>query len=103
MAPTDGNRALLTRLNAVNRDLGLAEMAALAPLKRGAADISFVAPHVDSLAGLGAYSTGDHGPEETVDIPSLGRQATRPAILVSRHRAEQRRTTRKRAGEGTRV
>src|SRR3546814_4618285 len=40
MAPTDGNRALLTRLNAVNRDLGLAEMAALDPLKRGAADIS---------------------------------------------------------------
>src|SRR3546814_7310806 len=77
-------RALLTRLNAVNRDLGLAEMAALDPLKRGAADISFVAPHVDSLAGLGAYSTGDHGPEETVDIPSIGRQATRAAILMSR-------------------
>lgn len=90
MAPTDGNRALLTRLNAINRDLGLAEMAALDPLKRGAADISFVAPHVDSLAGLGAYSTGDHGPEETVDIPSITRQATRAAILMSRLAAEKR-------------
>ena len=90
MAPTDGNRALLTRLNAVNRDLGLPEMAALDPLKRGAADISFVAPHVDSLAGLGAYSTGDHGPEETVDIPSISRQATRAAILMSRLSAETR-------------
>lgn len=90
MAPTDGNRALLTRLNAINRDLGLAEMAALDPLKRGAADISFVAPHVDSLAGLGAYSTGDHGPEETVDIPSIARQATRAAILMSRLSAEKR-------------
>src|SRR3546814_9924261 len=89
MAPTDGNRALLTRLNAVNRDLGLAEMAALDPLKRGAADISFVAPPVDSLAGLGAYSTGDHGPEETVDIPSIGRPATRAPILMSRPAAEQ--------------
>ncbi|WP_338427218.1 M20/M25/M40 family metallo-hydrolase [Sphingopyxis kveilinensis] len=90
MAPTGGNRALLTRLNAVNRDLGLPEMPALDPLKRGAADISFVAPHVDSLAGLGAYSTGDHGPEETIDIPSIARQATRAAILMSRLSAETR-------------
>ncbi|WP_194954970.1 M20/M25/M40 family metallo-hydrolase [Sphingopyxis solisilvae] len=90
MAPTDGNRALLVRLNAVNRDLGLPEMAALDPLKRGAADISFVAPFVDSLAGLGAYSTGDHGPEETVDLPSIARQATRAAILMSRLTAEKR-------------
>ena len=90
MAPTDGNRALLARLNAVNRDLGLAEMAPLDPLKRGAADISFVAPMVDSLAGLGAYSTGDHGPEETVDLPSIERQAVRAAILMSRLAAEKR-------------
>ncbi|HEV7341095.1 MAG TPA: M20/M25/M40 family metallo-hydrolase [Sphingopyxis sp.] len=90
MAPTDGNRALLVRLNAVNRDLGLPEMAALDPLKRGAADISFVAPFVDSLAGLGAYSTGDHGPDETVDLPSIARQATRAAILMSRLSAEKR-------------
>lgn len=90
MAPTDGNRALLARLNAVNRDLGLAEMAPLDPLKRGAADISFVAPIVDSLAGLGAYSTGDHGPEETVDLPSIERQAVRAAILMSRLAAEKR-------------
>ncbi|MDP3781391.1 MAG: M20/M25/M40 family metallo-hydrolase [Sphingopyxis sp.] len=90
MAPTDGNHALLVRLNAVNRDLDLPEMAALDPLKRGAADISFVAPFVDSLAGLGAYSTGDHGPEETVDLPSIARQATRAAILMSRLSAEKR-------------
>ena len=90
MAPTEGNRALLTRLNAVNRDLGLAEMAALDPLKRGAADISFVAPDVDSLAGLGAYATGSHGPDETVDLPSIERQATRAAILMSRLAAEKR-------------
>ena len=90
MSPTDGNRALLARLNGVNRDLDLPEMAALDPLKRGAADISFVAPFVDSLAGLGAYSTGDHGPEETVDLPSISRQAKRAAILMSRLSAEKR-------------
>lgn len=90
MAPTDGNRALLTRLNAVNRDLGLAEMAPLDPLKRGAGDISFVAADVDGLAGLGPYSTGDHAPGEAVDLPSIGRQATRAAILMSRLAAEKR-------------
>ncbi len=90
MAPTDGNRALLTKLNGVNRDLGLAEMAPLDPLKRGAGDISFVAADVDGLAGLGPHSTGDHAPGEAVDIPSIARQATRAAILMSRLSAEKR-------------
>ena len=90
MAPTVGNRALLTKLNGVNRDLGLAEMAALDPLKRGAGDISFVAADVDGLAGLGPYSTGDHAPGEAVDLPSIPRQATRAAILMSRLSAEKR-------------
>ncbi len=90
MAPTDGNRAILKRLNGINRDLGLAEMAALDPLKRGAGDISFVAADVDGLAGLGPYSTGDHAPGEAVDIPSISRQATRAAILMSRLSAEKR-------------
>ncbi|WP_447932055.1 M20/M25/M40 family metallo-hydrolase [Sphingopyxis fribergensis] len=90
MAPTEGNRALLIKLNGVNRDLGLAEMAPLDPLKRGAGDISFVAADVDGLAGLGPYSTGDHAPGEAVDIPSIGRQATRAAILMSRLSAEKR-------------
>ncbi len=90
MAPTDGNRALLTKLNGVNRDLGLPEMAALDPLKRGAGDISFVAADVDGLAGLGPYSTGDHAPGEAVDLPSIERQAVRAAILMSRLSAEKR-------------
>jgi len=84
MAPTDGNRALLDRLNSVNRDMGLAEMPALDPLKRGAGDISFVAGDVDGLAGLGTYSFGDHAPGETVDLDSIRRQAKRAAILMSR-------------------
>lgn len=90
MAPTEGNRALLAKLNGVNRDLGMAEMAPLDPLKRGAGDISFVAADVDGLAGLGPYSTGDHAPGEAVDIPSIARQATRAAILMSRLAAEKR-------------
>ena len=84
MAPTDGNKALLAGLNAVNRDLGLAEQSALDPLKRGAGDISFVANDVDGLVGLGVYSKGDHAPGETVDLDSIKRQAKRAAILMTR-------------------
>ena len=84
MAPTEGNRALLARLNGINRDLGLVEMEALDPLKRGAGDISFVANDVDGLVGLGAASRGDHAPGETVSLDSIKRQAKRAAILMSR-------------------
>jgi glutamate carboxypeptidase len=84
MAPTPGNRALLDRLNIVNRDLGLPVMAALDPKKRGAGDISFVARDVDGLAGMGAYSFGDHAPGETVDLNSMIRQSQRAALLMSR-------------------
>ena len=90
MAPTDGNFALLARLNAVNRDMGLPEMAEFDPEKRGAADISFVAKDVDSLAGLGPAGEGSHAPGETVDIPSISKQAKRAAILMSRLARERR-------------
>lgn len=84
MAPTEGNRALLGKLNGVNATLGLPAMAALDPLKRGAGDVSFVAADVDSLVGLGPASSGDHTADETVDVPSLWRQAKRAALLMTR-------------------
>jgi glutamate carboxypeptidase len=90
MAPTDGNRALFERLNAINGDLGLPEMGLLDPLMRGAADISFVARQTDALAGLGATGEGSHGPEETMDLTVIRRQAKRAAILISRLAAEER-------------
>jgi glutamate carboxypeptidase len=90
MAPTAGNRALLDRLNAVNRDLGLPEMAPLDPLKRGAGDIGFVAEFTDGLVGLGAASSGDHAPGETADLASIPRQAKRAAILMTRLSRERR-------------
>jgi glutamate carboxypeptidase len=90
MAPTAGNKALLDRLNGVNRDLGLDEMGALDPLKRGAGDIGFVSEDTDGLVGLGAASEGDHAPGETVDLASIPRQAKRAAILMSRLSREKR-------------
>jgi glutamate carboxypeptidase len=90
MAPTEGNRALLARLNRVNRDLGLAEMREFDPARRGAADISFVARDTDGLAGLGAGGGLAHAPGEYVDLDTLGRQATRAAILMTRLSREPR-------------
>lgn len=90
MAATPGNAALLERLNRVNADLGLAAMEPLDPLKRGAADISFVAGDVDGINGLGPASRGDHAPGERVDISSIWRQAKRAAILMTRLSRERR-------------
>ncbi|HMI40028.1 MAG TPA: M20 family peptidase, partial [Sphingomicrobium sp.] len=45
---------------------------------------------VDGLVGLGPDSHGDHAPGETVDIPSISRQAKRAAILMSRLASERR-------------
>ena len=52
MPPTPGNQALLDALNTVNRDLGLAPMEAFDPGRRGAADVSFVAPHTLTARAL---------------------------------------------------
>jgi glutamate carboxypeptidase len=90
MAPTPGNRAVLARLNVVNRDLGLPEMAEFDPAKRGAADSSFVAADVDTLAGMGPVSGNAHAEGEWVDLDSLPRQALRSAVLISRYAAEKR-------------
>ncbi|MBA3666395.1 MAG: M20/M25/M40 family metallo-hydrolase [Sphingomonas sp.] len=90
MAPTEGSRALLNRLNQVNRDMNLPEMGELDPVRRGAADISFVAKDVDGLVGLGPAGSGSHSPREKVDIGSIYLQAKRAAILMSRLAKERR-------------
>src|SRR4029453_13719962 len=90
MPPTEGNRALLARLNSVNRDLSLPAMGELDPAERGAGDISFVAKDVDGLVGLGPAASGSHTADESVDIPSISKQSKRAAILISRLAAERR-------------
>ena len=90
MAPTEGNRAILARLNRVNRDLGLPEMPEYDPARRGAADSGFVARDVDTLAGLGVAGGGAHAVGEYVELDSLARQAARMAILMTRLSRERR-------------
>ncbi len=84
MPPTERNRALLAQLNAVNRDLGLEEQAEYDPAKRGAGDINFIAAEVDGLAGMGPGGAGSHAEGETIDLPTIRRQALRAAALMSR-------------------
>jgi glutamate carboxypeptidase len=84
MAPSDGNRALLARLNGVNRALGLPEMAEYDPARRGAADSGFVAADVATLGGLGAISGNAHAEGEWIDLASLPVQAARSALLIAR-------------------
>jgi len=90
MAPTAGNRALLARLNDVNRDLGLPEMPEYDPARRGAADSSFVAADADTLAGMGAAGGDAHAAGEWIALDSLTRQAKRSAILITRLSREPR-------------
>jgi glutamate carboxypeptidase len=84
MAPTEGNIALQENLSAINEALGRGPMPALDPSKRGAADISFVAPYTDALAGLGPIGAGSHSPDETLQLESLALAAKRAAILMYR-------------------
>lgn len=84
MPPTEGNRQLQVMLSDINVALGRSPMPALDPSRRGAADISFVAPYTDGLAGLGVYGEGSHTPDERVDLSSLPLAIKRAAILMYR-------------------
>lgn len=84
MSPTDGNIALQQELSAINVALGRGPMPLLDPLKRGAADISFVAPHTDALAGLGMIGGDGHTPHEYVILSSMSLAIKRAAILIYR-------------------
>jgi len=84
MAPTEGNWALLHKLDEVSRDLGYGAIEAVDPAKRGAADISFATPYTDGLDGLGPLGSGGHSPEERLDIRSIPVATKRAAILIYR-------------------
>ncbi len=84
MPPTPGNYALLTQLDAVSRDLGLGEIKAYDPRARGAGDISFVAPPLPGLDGLGLDGTGQHTTAENADLRQMPVVVKRAAILLYR-------------------
>jgi glutamate carboxypeptidase len=84
MAPSAGNQALADELSEVNQALGRGAMKTWDPLRRGAADISFVAPYTDALAGMGALGKGGHTPNESLELDSMALAIKRAAILIYR-------------------
>lgn len=83
-ALTDGNRRLLNELSKISVDAGYNSVEATEPGARGAADISFVAPYVDGLDGLGIEGTGAHSLNEEADLRSIERATVRAALLIHR-------------------
>ncbi|HEX7063150.1 MAG TPA: M20/M25/M40 family metallo-hydrolase [Woeseiaceae bacterium] len=87
LAPTDGNRRLLSLYDQASRDLGFGPVTAVNPRDAGAADISFTAGRVAmALDGIGLMGTGGHTVEETADLTTLTSQAKRAALLMYRLR-----------------
>ena len=85
MAPTAGNRRLLTLYDRVSRDLGLWPVTAVDPSKAGAADVSFVADLVPmKIDGVGLSGHDDHTTKETADLRMLPVQTKRAALLLYR-------------------
>jgi len=83
MEETDANKALLAKLNMVHARLGLEPAKSFPPEKRGAADISFVAPYVTSMDGLGVSGSGAHSSREQMSIASMKDATRRAALLIS--------------------
>jgi len=84
MSPTAGNLKLLEAYSKASSDAGLGSITALAPGLRGAGDVQFAAPHVDSLDGLGARGSGAHSPDEDLDVTSIERSSIRTAVMIYR-------------------
>ena len=85
MAPTEGNKNLLTMYDEVSRDLGFGPVTAVDPRKAGAADVSFAADHVDmAIDGLGLLGGDSHTPQEFADLTSFQTQTQRLAVLLYR-------------------
>ena len=84
MSPTPGNARLLAVYDSASQALGYGPVAALDPGRRGAGDVSFVAPLIDGLDGLGALGSGSHAPGERVDLKSLRMQTERASLLLYR-------------------
>jgi glutamate carboxypeptidase len=84
MAPTAGNHAVLALLDRVSRDLGQGPIVPHDPAQRGAADISFVAPYVDGIDGLGAMGDREHAPDEHVQLDKMPQLIARAALLIHR-------------------
>jgi glutamate carboxypeptidase len=84
MPPTDGNYKLLSVLSKVSIDMGLGEVKPWDPGQRGAGDISYVAPYVSGVDGLGCTGSGAHSLNETMDLKTFKNLTRRAALFIYR-------------------
>jgi glutamate carboxypeptidase len=84
MPLTPAGEAVLAQYDSVSRALGYPAVRALDASRRGAGDLSFVAPYIPGIDGLGALGNGAHSPQESVHLPSLEMQTARAAVLMLR-------------------
>jgi glutamate carboxypeptidase len=85
MAPTQGNKKLLSIYNQVSLELGFGQVIAVDPRRAGAADISFTANYVDmGIDGLGLMGEGGHTDNEIADMLTFTQQMKRAALLIYR-------------------
>jgi glutamate carboxypeptidase len=84
MPPTPAGAALLAQFDLVSRALGYGPVEGDPPEVRGAGDVSFVAPYLTGMDGLGVSGRGAHSPDESVNLPSLRMAGERAAILLYR-------------------
>lgn len=84
MTPSAESEALLRDLSQLSVDLGYGPVRPFDPARRGAADISFVAPIIPGIDALGPEGAGAHSVQETVDLRSLRKATERAALLVYR-------------------
>ena len=76
---------ILDSYSEISEALGIGPVRPFDPARRGAADISFVAPHVGAaLGGLGPIGGGGHTVEETLEVSSIVPAIQRAALLVYR-------------------
>lgn len=84
MPPTAAGGELLAKFDAVSRSLGYGPVEGDPPESRGAGDVSFVAPFVVGMDGLGVSGRGAHSPEESVNLNSLTMAGARAAVIMYR-------------------
>ncbi len=84
MPVTAAGEALLVQYDSASRALGYPALRAMDAANRGAGDLSFVAPYIPGLDGMGSLGSGAHSPQESVHLPTLEMQTARAAVLMMR-------------------
>jgi len=84
MARTPAGEKLLAQWSQISTALGFGPVLEGGPMTRGAGDISFAAPYVPGLVGVGILGEGYHAEGETAYLDSFAKQAKRNAILMER-------------------